>query len=239
MSVYEKELRLRSSDVDMHRRLRLSVLFSLMQEAAVAHTERLGMGREKTLDRGLLWVVTLQSAEICRMPEYDENVVLRSWPGKTMHVLFPRYCAVDTAEGEPLIRAGAVWTLLDAKTRRLVFPERYGIEIDGVSTGEELPLPAAPRPIPFTEEKEYTVPFSAVDLNGHMNNTRYFDLAEDCVPWAAEGRRLTQVGAEFSREVRFGQRLPLRWGRDGERWYFAGGEGEKPLFRVSLTYAPN
>ncbi len=73
MSVYERRFRLKSSDVDKDRRLRTSVLFSMLQEAAIAHTEELGMGREKTLDRGLLWIVTLQRAEIERMPLYDED----------------------------------------------------------------------------------------------------------------------------------------------------------------------
>ena len=237
MSAYEKKLRLRSSDVDMHRRLRTSVLFGLMQEAAIAHTEQLGMGREKTLDRGALWIVTLQAAEIRRMPEYDEEVVLRSWPGRTMHVLFPRFCALDTARGEPLVRASALWTLIDSRTRRLVFPERLGVGIEGVSLPEdEIPLPSAPVPIPAEETRDFTVPFSYVDLNGHMNNTRYFDLAEDCIPAAAEGRVLRAVGTEFSREARFGESFPLRWGHDGDRWYLAGG-GEKPIFRMSFTYA--
>ncbi len=236
MNLYERELRLRSSDVDMHRRLRTSVLFSLVQEAAVAHTEALGMGREKTLDRGVLWVVTLQAAEIARMPEYDEKVVLRSWPGKTMHVLFPRYCALDTASGEPLLRTSALWTLLDAKTRRMVFPERYGIEIDGTETGEEIDLPAAPRAMPCPEERRFTVPYSYVDLNGHMNNARYFDLAEDCLPPAAEGRPLCALRTEFSREVRFGEEIDLRWGRDGDRYYFTGSAGDRSMFRMSLTY---
>ena len=235
MSVFQRELRLRSSDVDMHRRLRTSVLFSLMQEAAVAHTEALGMGREKTLDRGALWIVTLQSARILRMPEYDEEVVLRSWPGRTMHLLFPRYCALDTAKGEPLARAGALWSLIDAQTRRLVFPERLGISIDGVTTGDESPLPAAPRSIACTEERDFTVPYSYVDLNGHMNNTRYFDLAEDILPAAAEGRRLLAVETEFAREARFGERLSLRWGREGGRYYITAGT-EKPVFKMSLSY---
>ncbi len=87
--VFSRELRLKNRDVDMYRRLRTSRLFELLQEAAIAHTEALGMGREKTLDRDLLWVVTLQRAEISRMPEYDETVRVESWPGETMHVLFP------------------------------------------------------------------------------------------------------------------------------------------------------
>ena len=90
MSVYRQELLLRSKDVDMFRRLRTSELFRLLQEASIRHTEQLGMGRDKTLDKGILWVLLLQSAEIARMPEYDERIVLKSWPGRTMHLLFPR-----------------------------------------------------------------------------------------------------------------------------------------------------
>ena len=236
MNVYRRELRLRSSDVDMHRRLRTSVLFSLMQEAAIAHTEALGMGREKTLDKGILWVLGLQRAQITRMPAYDEQVVLRSWPGQTMHVLFPRYCALDTAGGEPLVRACALWTLLDAKTRKLVFPERCGVTLPGVVTGDEIPIPSAPRAIPCTEERPFTVPYSYVDLNGHMNNTRYFDLAEDMLPQAAEGVPLRAVEAEFSREARFGEGFDLRHGQEGASHYFSGEDGEGRLFRLRFTY---
>lgn len=235
MSIYERRLRLVSSDVDMHRRLRTSVLFSLMQEAAISHTQELGMGREVTLDRGVLWVLGLQRAEIARMPVYDEDVVLRSWPGETMHVLFPRYTAVDTADGEPLIRAAALWTLVDERTRRLAFPEKYGVAIAGTVTGEEIGIPTAPQPIGYAERHPFTVPYSYVDLNGHMNNTRYFDLAEDHIPAAAEGRRLTSVSAEFSREARFGERFDLCVGQDGGAYYLSG-EGESRIFRMRFEY---
>ena len=81
MNVYTTQLRLRNKDVNLHRVLRTSTLFELMQEASIRHTEELGMGRERTLDRGLLWMVTHQQAEITRMPEYDELITLESWPG--------------------------------------------------------------------------------------------------------------------------------------------------------------
>ena len=71
MSEYREEILLRSKDVYMFRRLRTSELFRLLQEASIRHTEQLGMGREMTLDKGLLWIVTLQEAEIARMPVYD------------------------------------------------------------------------------------------------------------------------------------------------------------------------
>ena len=235
MSVYREELLLRSKDVDMFRRLRTSELFRLLQEASIRHTEQLGMGRDKTLDKGVLWVLLMQRAEILRMPEYDENIVLKSWPGKTMHLLFPRFYSLETASGEPLLKASALWSLVDEKTRKVVFPEKYGVVIDGVATGEEIAMPGAVAKADCAFKRDFTVPYSFVDLNGHMNNTRYFDLAEDCVGAAAAGKLLRGVSVEYQNEARLSQTLHLRWsGEDGS--VFLCGETDRPVFRMRLEY---
>jgi len=235
MSVYSTELRLRNRDVNLHRRLRTSTLFEMMQEASIRHTEELGMGREMTLDRGLLWMVTLQQAEIARMPEYDESITLESWPGKTMHLLFPRYYRVLDEKGDSLIRASALWALVDAGTRRMVFPDRYGVVIEGETTGNELALPSPPRRAAEGTVTDFTVPFSYVDLNGHMNNTRYFDLAEDLIPAAARGRSLRKIAVEYSSEARLGETLRVTAAQDGDS-FFISGDTEKKIFRMSLQY---
>ena len=238
MSVYREELLLRSKDVDMFRRLRLSRLFELLQEASIRHTEQLGMGRDKTLDKGLLWVVTMQRCEIARMPVYDECVTLSSWPGETMHVFFPRYYRLADENDHTLVSASALWMLVDADTRKMVFPDEWGVEIEGVTTGREIALPSGLRKLPCTHERDFTVPFSYVDLNGHMNNTRYFDLAEDTIPAAGEGKRLRAVGTEYTAEARFGDALRLRWGEENGRCLLEG-VSDRPCFRMSLEYEDN
>ena len=235
MSVFATQLRLRNKDVNLHRVLRTSTLFELMQEASIRHTEELGMGREMTLDRGLLWMVTHQRAEIERMPAYDERITLESWPGKTMHLLFPRYYRVLDEEGNVLLRASALWALVDQSTRRMVFPDRYGVTIEGVVTGNEIDLPSTPRRAEGEAAHAFTVPFSYVDLNGHMNNTRYFDLAEDCVPAAAEGRSLRAAAVEYANEVRLGESLRVTVEQNEGTWYISG-DTEKKAFRMMMAY---
>ena len=235
MSMLIEGLRLRSKDVDLHRRLRTSRLFELLQEASIRHTEELGMGRDKTLDKGILWIVGLQRAEILRMPEYDEELLLKSWPGKTMHLFFPRYYQMETEEGEILLKASALWTLVDQHTRKVVFPEKYGVVIEGEVTGQEIVLPSSPRRLELTEAVPFQVPYSYVDLNGHMNNTRYFDLAEDCIPASREGKHLRLIQTEYASEARLDDRLQVRWGREGSSFYLQG-EGEKPVFRMRMEY---
>ncbi len=233
--IYERTLLLGSEHVDCFRRLRVSTLFELLQTASIRHTEALGMGRDKTLDRGLLWVVARQHAVVGRMPIYDERVTLRSWPGKTMRVLFPRYYELLSERGETLVRASAVWSLMDMETRAVAFPEEHGVEIAGEERDGELPYLAKLRTLAAPNAFDFVVPYSYVDLNGHMNNTRYFDLAEDAIPAAESGKTLREVRAEYGGEVRLGTTLHVCWGEQGGE-YYVNGSTDRPCFRMSLRY---
>ena len=235
MNPFERDYRIAYSDTDVKRRLRLSRLFTLLQEAAMDHATLLGAGRESTLDRGILWIVTLQQAIICRMPVYDEPVQIVTWPGKPRHLLLPRYYRVTDEQGNALIEASSLWALMDADTRKAVFPEQCGIAVPGMITGYESPLPRPPQSPATDETAIFTVPYSYVDQNGHMNNTRDFDLAEDSVGAAAAGKLLRGVSVEYQNEARLSQTLHLRWsGEDGS--VYLCGETDRPVFRMRLEY---
>ena len=235
MSVYRTDYTILSSDVDPDQQLRLSRLFTLLQEMSIAHTIELGMGREKTLDRGLLWIVTLQQVQVHRLPLYDEQVKLSSWPGDTLHLYFPRYYRMEAPSGELLLEGSALWALMDERSRRIVFPEEHGIRIRGERTGQEPPLPAAPRAAQGEAAESFRVPRSYCDINGHMNNTRYFDLAEDRLPEALRRRPLSLVRAEYSGEAREGESIQLT-GAASETSFSLSGDKDRKLFRLNLLY---
>ena len=133
MNIESCSYKLLTGNCDVNRRLRLSELFNWFQEAAIRHTEIMGMGRTKTLDRGLLWIVIQWRVEIERLPEYDEIVTVETWPGTTMHVFFPRYFRIKDSKGNYLVQASSLWALMDQETRHVVFPEEAGIAIEGTA----------------------------------------------------------------------------------------------------------
>ena len=79
------------------------------------------------------------------------------------------------------------------------------------------------------------MPFSYVDMNGHMNNTRYFDLADNLSPAALAGRDPKRILVEYSAELRLGASYELLYGQQGERFFLKAG-GDKPLFRIVMDY---
>lgn len=235
MEAYEKKYKILSCDVDMRRRLRIGRLFTLLQEAAIAHTEALGAGRAKTLDRGWLWVVTVQQAKIARLPEYDETIRLTSLPGEMMHTIYPRYYQIEDAQGNELVNASALWVLVDRETRALTDPAKTGVSIDGVKPDGRTLFPRPPKLPGGENDTAFTVPYSYVDLNGHMNNTKYFDLAEDLMPPALRDGNVRDISVEYTGEARLGDRMILsRSAEDGT--FLLSGRAEKRLFRLGMRY---
>ena len=235
MRVYRQDFQILSSDVDISRRLRLSTLFTRLQEAAIAHTIDLGVTREKTLDKGLLWAVTQYRALFHRLPQYDEKVVLLTWPGRTMHLYFPRYFRLVDEKGSVLFEAVSLWVLIDKNTRGIVFPESYDIYIKETTTGNELPMPGRIRRQNVELASSFTVPYSYVDLNGHMNNARYYDLAVDSMPEEMRSRSLRELSSEHIGEAQLGDALSVGCSTSDSSFYICG-EKEKPVFRMNFMF---
>lgn len=236
MSVFRRTVKIRDCDVSYNRRLRPSCLFSMLQEASIDHTEELGAGRVKTLDRGFLWVIARQRVVIGRLPEYDETISLESWPGETMHVFFPRFYRMLDKNGIPILSASALWMLIDAKKRSFIFPQQEGIIVPGETTGNEISLPSGIRALPTEEKTHFTVPYSHTDINGHMNNIRYIDECENRIPQIAAEKNLKEISVEYSHEIRLGEGMDISLGRDGNVYFFSG-DGAMHYFSMLLQYS--
>ena len=235
MNIFQQTVRIRDCDVSFNRKLRPSCLFSLMQEASIDHTGQLGAGRDKTLDRGFLWVLTRQKVLINRLPEYDEQILFESWPGETMHVLFPRYYRMLDAEGQLLLSASALWTLIDSETRSFIFPQKEGIAVPGEITGNEIPLPSGIRSLPTQQQRHFSVPYSHTDINGHMNNIRYIDECENMIPDIASKRTLKEITVEYTHEILLGEEMVISLGIQ-DKTYFFSGDGAAHYFSLLLQY---
>lgn len=236
MDVFRKEYTVDVREVDMFQRLKLSELFRIMERTAIAHTEALDVGRARTFDRGMFWALLMESVRIRRLPVYGEKIVVRTWPGRTMHLFFPRFFRFETPEGEELLSTASFWGLVDLAERKMVGPEKLETPLPAVVTGEEIPLPRKPKALPVTEETLFRVPFSYCDVNGHMNNTRYLDLAQDVTGAEKEKRPLTGVDIEYVNEILPGETMKVGLGTEGNAAYVRGDLGEKNIFRLRLTY---
>lgn len=250
---FDRTLTIKSASVNLRRVLRTSSLLRMLQELTIAFTEAEGVTRKETLDRGLLWVIAKQRFDIQRLPAYDETITLRIYALPTMHIFFPRYYEIYAGEApdpssaetasdcgnaaadpsgirqekrpRPIISGTTLWLLMDEEKRSMVLPEEYGIFLEGgdAPAGYDLPKIIAMPDESAASEKIVTAPFSFADINGHVNNAHYFDIAEDAIPFE-EAKRLEPTGfeAEYEKEILPGDEVRLTYLKADGGWYFRG-----------------
>ena len=251
--VWSQDVEVRSSDVTCERRIRISTLLKYIQEATVRHTTALGMGRDKTLDKGLLWVITQQSLKVTELPGYDDKITVRSWPGAQLHLFFPRCTSVSDPDGKEIVSAKTLWVLMDEKTRKPVFPAKYGVAIAGEPLRGDFPLPRVALPSKDIDQliirQERTALYSECDINGHMNNSEYFDLLDDMREKASEKngqpadmsgsiKAPFEIRAEYIDEIPYKTSYVAELYRTPKGFLLQGLGGEKadrPLFRIRVS----
>lgn len=197
---------------DCFGRCKPSSLLRFAQEAAESHCLRLGADWDTMAQKNYFWAVIRQRLEISRLPKTGETVTVKTWPMPTTRVAYPRAVEGFDADGNTLFRLLSVWVIMDMTTRAMVLPGKSGVEVAGTSFGTELKAPAGLPAVPFDREISRTVSFSDLDINGHMNNTRYLDWLCDLLPAAYhKDHPMKAVTICYMSEAREGQSLHLGW----------------------------
>ena len=213
MEIFEQSFRVGAEGLSTRE------LFFRLQEAANAQCAAYRLTGDDLREKGLMWVVLRYLVRVPRWPEPGETVRVLTWPGETRHGMYLRYFRLVKGE-ECLMEGSSLWAVVDRQSRRMLQPNQSGVEIPAQHTGMESRPPMAPKRRETVETGLFTVPEDYLDGNGHMNNTRYFDLGQQKLDIPRE--QLIELRAEFANEALLGDVLRLGWLKEEGLGYLAG-----------------
>ncbi|MBQ9470154.1 MAG: hypothetical protein IJU72_04275 [Bacteroidales bacterium] len=209
----QRELSVRSYEVDFHRELRLPALFNHLQEIAWEQVEGMGWGWQTLQQQGCLWVLSRIELEVHRMPRWTEVVTLTTWPRGVDGLFALRDFELHGHSGELLAAATSSWLVLNASTHRPMRIAQWfeGRAFAGYSALGHLAPKLSPPTTPPDTELLHPVRVGDIDMNQHVNNVRYIDLACDMMPhehWVRFTPR--HLAVNFNAEGPIGDTLGLR-----------------------------
>lgn len=230
-----KDILIESTMVDKRQKLKLPSLFGLFQDIAFADCEKIGYGNDVTTNAGKLWVFTRVQVEIKKEPSQLDHIEFLTYPNPQKGFAFPRQGLIKNSQGETLIQICSLSALIDSSSRRLLFkpglPEAESNSLEG-----ELPLPGK---VVADEKVTYkfsrTIRASDIDLNGHMNNTRYIELLVDIHPTSFyEDHPIASLLINYESEVAEGETLDIL--TNEKATYVRGQCGDRVCFEANLNY---
>jgi len=203
-----KEYVIESTLTGRERVLSLPSLFTLFQDVASTSSEDIGFGRNVTLDAGLLWVVTRVNVEITRLPDFEERVVLSSWPASTMAFVYPRCAEMKDLSGNSLVKISSYWALIEDSTRKLIL--NPSLKCDPKYLGPMFPRPEKVKELPSHTVYSKKIRYSDVDMNHHLNNVRYIEALVDALPEGFfETHKVKSFLVNYDVEVKEGETLDV------------------------------
>lgn len=231
----KEKLKILASSTGSKRTLTLEGFLKLIEEISISDVIRGGLTKDKTLDKGFLWVISRLSFHIRRVPLYDEETTLESFALPRLRSFFPRGYRLLDKEGNILIEGEGIWALLDEKTRQIIDPTKEGISIRKSNT----PPGFNPAGFSFIDKpvvgeshlSHREVLESEIDLNGHLTNARYGDwfidaFKDDVFP------SLSTLSFAFYKEIHSNMEISLKRTSDGKRLSLEGSSLEGPLFCI-------
>lgn len=249
-TIHADTYRIDSYSVDAGGTLSLPVLFGFFQESAYRNAEELEFGYTHLGERRQLWALSRMLVRAYRYPRWGETIRLETWPKGTNRMFALRDFLVKDADDRTLFAATSAWLVLDAETRRIQ-------RLEGLFEGKRLPLDRhalteeagkVGAPERDDETARFTVRFSDIDVNGHVNNARYIAWVLDSYPMERfESSLPSLLEVNFLAETRFGEQIRILSGKapgsdgasatDSELHRVMRLEDDRELCRVRLEWA--
>lgn len=162
----------------------LAALGNWLQEAAGLSADSLGFGEKELLDCNVTWILTRLVLRIDRLPKAGEQLRVHTWPSSFDKLAYRGYEVFD-GDGKLIVSGGSAWTTMDLASRAITaVPENISRH-----------FPEDPRPcdsfvgrvIPRIKGDSATscllrVRRDDLDINGHVNNTRYLSWLMETLP---------------------------------------------------------
>ncbi|MDR2563683.1 MAG: hypothetical protein LBC98_07045 [Prevotellaceae bacterium] len=185
MTLLEKDkYYIHSYHADAKQQASLSSLFCFLQESAWKHAEINDFGWARLKRSNCLWALSRMKVLIDAYPKWNDEIRLETWSKAPDALMAYRDFEIFDSMNKRILAASSAWLILDADSRR---PQRMSM-LQGelpILEGREAPT-STMRKLPTLSAKPETktniVPYSAIDMNGHVNNANYVRWTLDTFP---------------------------------------------------------
>lgn len=244
LPILEYPFTIHSYQCDSKRRLTIPALFGIFGEAAHLDANRRGWGFESMLKKNRAWVLIRMIVDFNRTPLWSESLILRTWPKSMEGVVAYRDFHVLDANRGVLLSGTTAWSIMDLERRRPVrmTGEEFNTgRLAGLHAVEERPgkidWPDSPK-----LAATHIARFSHLDMNDHVNNSRYFEWVLNEFPMdVLRNREIRRLHVNFLSEIRPDDtvevKIPFTNGeQDVYQGFVTRKEDNQPAFAGSFTF---
>lgn len=213
---YTRDYRVGIEEIGCNEGSSIKALIIFMEDIACWHSAQAGYGVKEVETKHRAWVVLDWKIKIHSLPIYEQKLTVSTWSRKMDGIRAFRDYEIVDSRGNVLVSGTSKWILTDTERRRPVrltddIMNMY--ETDGSFKAMDEEIESLVCDDEMLEEAyttNYIVRRSDIDVNQHVHNINYIDIAYDAMP---EDIYRQFIKGEFG-ELHISYKKEIRYGDD-------------------------
>lgn len=204
--IYTENFKIGLKDIGKDNTLKNRAILEMLENIGAYHSDKVKFGANETQINRKGWILLDWNLQVIKRPKYGQTLTINTW-GRDVKKFFTfrdfeiydenqNLCAIATSK----------WALIDIDERKMVrltneIMKRYEPEEKSVFSEEKLGKLEVPTD--FLASIDYEVKRKDIDVNKHMHNLYYLDLAYEAMPEEVfEKRPFNNVRITYKKEIK-------------------------------------
>lgn len=240
---YEKIFKVAPFECDMNGNIHLARIMGHMQEIANEQLSIIDLSYEKLAQNNMAFLLSSMGIKINKLPKMEQQVVMITYPEPSKGAKFYRTVIVKDMEGSILLVAKTVWLLVDIQNRKIlrpsVFFDQYYFETKVCDLNlDYLSSYKRPKNQIFHSTQLYTVEYSDIDVNNHVNNAKYVEIIFNILPiQTVTTKKINTLHITFINEAKLGNTIKLDMALiDEHTHHIVGSKQNQDCFHCTVDF---
>ncbi len=209
--IFKKDFEIELSDINIHKQTTNKAILKCLENIAENHSNSIKLGVNNIHETGITWVLLDWKLEILKRPSYGDILHINTWSSLNKKVYAYRDFEIYV-NNEKYARATSKWALIDIYTNKILkieedFMQKYNPENNKFAF-EDIELEKLKDPQNYDLEKIVAIRKSDIDVNGHLHNLNYIDLAREALS-EQEDEEYTNLRITYKKEIKYGDSVKV------------------------------
>lgn len=220
--IFEKYYEVGLRDIGANNDATNIAILGYLEDIASLHSDTVGLGPDDVFDKKIVWLLSDWKLEVIKRPHYKDKLKVMTWAkGKELCSSY-RDFKILNENNEIIVKATSKWIYFDLNKNKISkiddnILELYNPEI-GISVFEEGKLEKIKQPNDFEKCIEYTVKRLDIDINNHMHNLNYLNLAYEALPEDIyNNQELNNVRISYKKEIKLNDKIKCLYSFENDK----------------------
>ena len=219
--IFKESFKMGLKDIDKENKIKNVTLLEFFENIGSYHSDIAGYGADYTKKHGRGWVLLDWKMQVLKRPKYGDILEVNTW-AKTMNKATTyRDFEAYNQNKELCVIATSRWTMVNIKEGKIDKVDSDIIKAydpEDKDVFEEKEVKKLKAPSEFSNEIEYKVRRKDIDINGHVHNIYYLDLAYEALPdYVYNGKQLDNIRIQYRKEIKLGETVKCRYTNNGNK----------------------